>query len=198
MRAKNQLPLVLCSWYEHHSNEVTWRKQLCDSQEIPNDKYGDLDLIALEKVLKQNKHRKVIGSFSAGSNVTGQKSDTFAIAKILKKYNCLCFFDYAAVGPYVNIDLGKRLKDGRTLIDGIYISPHKFLGGPGTCGVLVISKDVYNGKLSPTHGGGGTVEYVSENTVEYTPDPNHREKSGTPGIAQIIKCGLVFQLKGIC
>mmetsp|Transcript_20520 Transcript_20520/g.17913 ORF Transcript_20520/g.17913 Transcript_20520/m.17913 type:complete len:111 (+) Transcript_20520:1149-1481(+) len=109
--------------------------------EAPCGMDGLVDLSGLETMLKkQPKGRKLIGSFSAGSNVSGIKSDVFGLAKTMKKYGGLCFFDYGAVGPYLPIDLSQILKDGRTLIDGVYISPHKFLGGPGTCGVLIMSK----------------------------------------------------------
>jgi len=132
--------------------------------------------------LKENQGRKLIGSFSAGSNVTGIKTDIEGVAKIMKKYGGLCFYDYGALGPYVSIDLSKKTEDGRTMIDGIYVSPHKFLGGPGTCGVLIMSKQCYDTDLEPTHGGGGTVDYVGKKRQTFTEDPNHREKSGTPGI----------------
>jgi len=101
---------------------------------------GQINLSGLEKLLKENQGRKIIGSFSAGSNVTGIKTDVEGVARIMKKYGGLCFYDYGALGPYVPIDLSQRAEDGKTLIDGIYVSPHKFLGGPGTCGVLIMSK----------------------------------------------------------
>jgi len=197
LRKKNQLPLVITTHYEHHSNEITWRKQLCDVIETPFRMDGFVDMEALEEILEENKNRKIIGSLSAGSNVTGIKTDVVGIATLLKKYGALCFFDYGGVGPYVKIDLSLKTQDGRNLIDGIYVSPHKFLGGPGSCGLLIMNKKCYNNKLAPTHGGGGTVDYVGRQMETFTEDPNHREKSGTPGIIQIIKAGLAFELKGI-
>jgi selenocysteine lyase/cysteine desulfurase len=197
LRERSELPLVIVSGYEHHSNEITWRKQLCDVVAAPFTLEGIVDLKGLDEILKNNLGRKIIGSFSAGSNVTGIKTNVVDVALAIKRYHGVCFFDFGAVGPYIKIDLGQKTPEGKPAIDGIYISPHKFLGGPSTCGILLINKQAYNGKLEPTHGGGGTVDYVGRNMESYTDDVFHREKSGTPGVVQIIKAGLAFELKGI-
>ena len=199
LRSTKDLPLVIVTHYEHHSNEVTWRNQLCDVMECPPRLDGFSDLDRLEGILeKQRPLRKtIIGSMSAGSNVTGIKSDVEAMAVTLKKHGALAFFDYAAVGPYVPIDLSKKTTEGHLLIDGIYLSPHKFLGGVSTSGVLVFSRHCYQTSIEPSHGGGGTVDYVGRHGQIFTHDISHREKSGTPGILQEIKTGLVFQLKSM-
>lgn len=198
LRKKKVLPTVIVSPYEHHSNEITWRRQFCDVVEVPFRLDGFMDLVALENMLKQCKEKgPIICSFSAGSNVTGIKTDVPLIAKLSKKYGASCFFDYGGVASYIPLDLSQRNEKGELLIDGVYISPHKFLGGPGTCGILIMNKAVYDTKIEPTHGGGGTVDYVGRLTEVYTTNYNEREKSGTPGILQIIKCGLAFQLKGL-
>jgi len=199
LRAKGILPLVITSSYEHHSNDITWRKQLCDIVLVPFRLDGFMDMDALEETLIKARvtQRPVICSFSAGSNVTGIKTDVFAIAKLCKIYDAVCLFDYAAVGTYLPIDLSQKDDRGRPLIDGIYLSTHKFLGGPGSTGLLILNREEYDGRLQPTHGGGGTVDYVGPSSEVYTLDFGEREKSGTPGILQIIRSALAFELKGL-
>ena len=137
----------------------------------------------------------MVVSVSAGSNVSGILTDVTKIAKITKNYGGYMLFDFAAVAPYVPIDLSQKDENGNCLIDGIFISPHKFLGGPGTPGVLIMNRKLYNNKERPTHGGGGTVDFVNKEEEIYTESIMARENSGTPGVIQIIKCGLVFDLK---
>lgn len=117
-----------------------------------------MDLNELKTILNKNKskYKNMICSFSAGSNVTGIKTDIDSVISIVKKFDCLLFFDFAGVGPYVKIDLSKD-------IDGIFLSPHKFLGGPGSSGILILKNDCYPSHLPPSHGGGGTVHFVNEN-----------------------------------
>ena len=190
LRDKKELPLIIISPYEHHSNEVTWRYQLCDIETVPLTKKGYMDLKQLDKILKksQKNYKRLIGSFSAGSNVTGIKTEIKEVVRIMKKYNGLVFFDYAGTGPYVDIDMAIG-------IDGLYLSPHKFLGGPGSSGIAVIKNTIYDTTLEPTHGGGGTVDFVNKDTAVFTKNIMSREKSGTPGILQVIKAGLVINLK---
>lgn len=46
--------------------------------------------------------------------------------------------------------------------DAVFLSPHKFLGGPGSPGILLMSKALYRlGSSPPSTCGGGTVEYVN-------------------------------------
>jgi selenocysteine lyase/cysteine desulfurase len=62
-------------------------------------------------------------------------------------------------GPYVEIDMRSGEMDG---YDAIFLSPHKFLGGPGSPGILLMSKALYLLKSSPPSTcGGGTVNYVN-------------------------------------
>lgn len=129
-----------------------------------------MDFSALDSILNENqeKYKKIICSFSAGSNVTGIVTDVQKVIQVVKKYEVLLFFDYAGVGPYVEINL--------TLpIDGIYVSPHKFLGGPGTSGLAIFRRNIYPKNLNPTYGGGGTVDFVNEDLVVYSKDIDHRE-----------------------
>ena len=161
---------MVVSSYEHHSNEITWRHQLCDVQVVPLSEQGYMDYDSLEKLLKDSElnYNKIICSFSAGSNVTGIKTDVQKVINVVKKFKAYLFLDYAGVGPYVKIDLSQD-------IDGIYLSPHKFLGGPGTCGLAIFKNSIYPSHLTPTHGGGGTVDYVNEKKVVYSKSIMNRE-----------------------
>jgi selenocysteine lyase/cysteine desulfurase len=187
-------PIVFVGPYEHHSNEIMWRQTLCDIIEIPLNESDELDLLALEKTISSAKYaqRPKIGSFSAASNVSGLKTDVYTVAKILHRHGALACFDFAACAPYVEIDMNH---DEESYFDAIFLSPHKFLGGPGTSGVLIFNEDIYPKELPPTIAAGGTVDYVSPEKEEFISDIETREKPGTPGIMQAIRTSLVFQLK---
>jgi selenocysteine lyase/cysteine desulfurase len=184
---KEQMPLVVVGPYEHHSNEVSYREAFCEIKRIKLTKNGLVDLKQLEEVLKQNQHREIIGSFCIASNVTGIITCYKDISNLLRKYNALVCFDSAASSPYMNVDCN--------YYDALYLSPHKLLGGPASCGLLVIKKDLVDTTLSPTFAGGGTVAYVNSNTQEYEEDIFLRETAGTPGILQLIRAALAYQLR---
>ena len=185
---EKKCPVVFIGPYEHHSNELMWRESFVEVIVIKLDKSGMIDLKDIEEKLKSPayKNRKKIASFSACSNVTGILTKVYDIAKICHENNTLIFFDFAAIAPYKKIDMNK---DKKSYFDGIIFSPHKFLGGPGSCGILVF-KD-----LPPTTAGGGTVLYVGFKDQDYFKDIEMREKAGTPPILQAIKAALVLDLK---
>jgi selenocysteine lyase/cysteine desulfurase len=191
-------PVVFVGPYEHHSNDVTWRMSIADTVMIMEDKDGRIDEAQLEQELVRYSDRRLkIGSFSAASNVTGIISDDKAIAALLHKHGALSFWDYAAASPYVSIDMNPTPAVGDQAPahkDAIFISPHKFIGGPGTPGVLVAKKALFKNKV-PSIPGGGTVTYVSTDDQAFLEDPVHREEGGTPAIIESIRAGLVFQLK---
>ncbi len=184
---KSKLPLVIVGPYEHHSNEISYREAMCETIRIGLTNEGLVDLKELEEVLKQNQNRELIGSFCIASNVTGIVTCYKDISKILRKYNAKVCLDAAASSSYMNIDCN--------YFDVMYLSPHKLLGGPGSCGLLIIKKDLIDPTLSPTFAGGGTVTYVNKTTVEYENDLRARETAGTPGIIQVIKASLAYQLR---
>ncbi len=187
-------PIVFVGPYEHHSNEIIWRHTFCDIIEIPLNKKGYLDLNALEKNVSDPKYktRTKIGSFSAASNVSGIKTPTYEVSRILHKHNAIACFDFAACAPYVTIDMNK---DEESYYDAIFLSPHKFLGGPGSSGLLIFNENIYKKNLPPSISAGGTVDYVNDDTETYIEDIETREKPGTPGIIQAIKVALAFELK---
>ncbi|WP_026374530.1 aminotransferase class V-fold PLP-dependent enzyme [Aestuariibacter salexigens] len=187
---EQERPVVFIGPYEHHSNELPWRESLAKVVAIPLDHNGQIDLVTLELELCKYATRKVkIGSFSAASNVTGVRSDVSAITALLKRHGALAFWDYAAAGPYVKIDM-----NGDAPIDAVFISPHKFVGGPGTPGVLVVKQSVLNNEV-PAIVGGGTVMYVTPEGHKFIADHERREEGGTPAIVESIRAGLVFKLQ---
>jgi selenocysteine lyase/cysteine desulfurase len=196
---KERQPVVFIGPYEHHSNEVTWREGLATVMKVRLEKDGTLDLSHLEELLTNPAHqnRLRLGSFSAASNVTGMISPIREIAKLLHKHNALACFDYAASAPYVKIDMNppKEKDDEDPSIDAIFISPHKFLGGPGSSGVLIFNEKIYHKELAPSVGGGGTVDYVGPTQHDFVTDIEDREKAGTPGVLQTMKAALTFQVK---
>jgi selenocysteine lyase/cysteine desulfurase len=186
-------PVVFIGPFEHHSNELPWRESIADVVVIPEDHNGHIDLSRLRAELTRHADRPLkIGSFSAASNVTGIVSDTHAISALLHEHGALSFWDFAAAAPYVDVAMYGS-GPGRYK-DAVFISPHKFVGGPGTPGVLVVRREVLRNRV-PTVPGGGTVDYVNPTDHHYIADAAHREEGGTPAIVESIRAGLVFQLK---
>ena len=179
--------VVFIGPYEHHSNELPWRESSADVVTIPEDADGRIDVACLEAELRRHADRPLkVGSFSAASNVTGIVSDVDALASVLHRHGALACFDYAAAGPYLPIDMRGK--------DAIFLSPHKFPGGPGTPGILVAKRSLLRRPV-PTGPGGGTVRFVSPTGRSYHPDPATREEAGTPAIVESIRAGLVFGVK---
>jgi len=192
-------PVVFVGPYEHHSNEISWRQSLAKTVEVQLDPGGHIDLEHLEKLLQDPAHqgRLRIGSFSAASNVTGIRTDVCKVATLLHKYDAMACFDFAACAPYIDIDMNPTpLEEGDdAAIDAIFVSPHKFLGGPGSSGVLVFNERIYHRELPPSVSAGGTVDYVGLDDQDFIGRIEEREKAGTPGVLQTLKAGLVFQIK---
>lgn len=191
-------PVVFIGPYEHHSNELPWRETIADVVTIDEDADGRIDLAQLEAELVRYADRSLkIGSFSAASNVTGIGSRTGAIASLLHQHGALSFWDFAAAGPYVKMEmnLDDASEEGKFQYkDALFVSPHKFLGGPGTPGILVVKRQLLTNKV-PSSPGGGTVAFVTADEHLYVSDPVRREEGGTPGIIESIRAGLVFQFK---
>ncbi|MBW3657730.1 MAG: aminotransferase class V-fold PLP-dependent enzyme [Actinobacteria bacterium] len=194
-------PVVFIGPFEHHSNELPWRESIADVVAIPEDSDGHVDLAELEAGLRRHADRPLlIGSFSAASNVTGILSDTRAISVLLHRYGALSFWDFAAAAPYVDVEMGPRTSsppredDALDYKDAIFVSAHKFVGGPGTPGILLARRELFTNTV-PSVPGGGTVAYVNPSEHVYLDDIEHREEGGTPAIVESIRAGLVFQLK---
>jgi selenocysteine lyase/cysteine desulfurase len=180
-------PVVFVGPYEHHSNELPWRESVADVVEIASDHTGHVDLGALRDALLTYADRPLrIGSFSAASNVTGIRTDTAAVSRVLREHGALSVWDYAAAGPYAPITMADK--------DAVFLSPHKFAGGPQTPGVLVVDRRLLTNRV-PVVPGGGTVAYVDPTGHRYLTDPVAREEGGTPAIVESIRAGLVFAVK---
>jgi selenocysteine lyase/cysteine desulfurase len=196
---RERQPVVFVGPYEHHSNEVTWRQGLATVVEVNLAPDGSVDLEHLRHLLQAAEYhdRPRIGSFSAASNVTGMRSPTREIARLLHAHDAHACFDFAASAPYVEIDMNPTpdADGGDASFDAIFLSPHKFLGGPGSCGVLVFNEQLYCADLPPSVGGGGTVDYVSPYDQDFIVDIEAREKAGTPGVLQTLKAALAMDLK---
>lgn len=185
-------PVVFIGPFEHHSNEISWRETIADVVTIREDADGHISTEHLREELERHADRPLkIGSFSAASNVTGIVTDTAGIADLLHEYGALSLWDFAACAPYVRIEMSGP---GASYKDAVFISPHKFIGGPGTPGVLAVRRELMANRV-PVVPGGGTVMYVNPTQHRYVDDPAHREEGGTPAIVESIRAGLVFGLK---
>ena len=187
-------PVLFRSMMEHHSNDIAWRETFSDLVYVEFDKDGKISVEDLVVKLDQYKDRPYkIGTFSAASNVTGIVNDCHSLAKVLHRNGALAFFDFAAAGPYVDIDMHST-DDSDGYFDAIFFSIHKFLGGPRCPGLLVANRKLFTNRV-PAEPGGGTVLYTSPWDHRYLTSIEHRETGGTPPIVQSIQAGLAFDLK---
>jgi len=191
---EKERPVVICTHMEHHSNQTSWLETVADLEVIPPTEEGLVDLEYLERLLgKYSNRTQKIAAITSCSNVTGVFTPYFEIAEIMHRHGGLCFVDFACSAPYINIDMHNG-KEGQHL-DAIYFSPHKFLGGPGSSGVLVFDSKLYNNKV-PDNPGGGTVAWTNPwGGHRYIEEIEAREDGGTPGFLQAIKIGLAIKLK---
>ncbi len=190
----DEKPVVFISHMEHHSNHTPWFETHADIVQLkPNDDLL-IDIEELRTQLEKYKDRKLkIGSFTACSNVTGIQTPVHQMARLMHEYNGVCLIDYAASAPYVDINM--HPEDPMEKLDAIVFSPHKFLGGPGSSGVLIFDSAFYN-SLVPDNPGGGTVEWTNAwGEYKYTDDIEAREDGGTPGFLQAIRTALCIDLK---
>lgn len=191
---EREIPIIFITHMEHHSNQTSWLETLGEVILVNPDREGRVDLNHLEQLLNVYKDRQLkIGSFTACSNVTGIQTPYHKLAKLMHQHGGLCFVDFAASAPYVEINM--HPEDPLEKLDAIFFSPHKFLGGPGTSGVLVLDSRIYTNKV-PDHPGGGTVLWTNPwGEHKYFDDIEMREDGGTPGILQSIRTALCLNLK---
>lgn len=187
-------PIVFITHLEHHSNHTSWYETSAEVVIVEPDENLLVSPDNLRKELEKYKDRKLkIGSFSAASNVTGVKPPYHQLAKIMHEYGGICFVDFAASAPYVEINM--HPEDPMEKLDAIFFSPHKFLGGPGTAGILIFDSSLYNSE-APDNPGGGTVDWTNRwGEYKYIDNIELREDGGTPGFLQAIRTALVFELK---
>lgn len=187
-------PVVFITHMEHHSNQTSWLETIADVEIIPCDNDGLVDYESLVGMLKKYEDKSMkIASVTACSNVTGIQPDYHRIAKIMHHHGGVCFVDFACSAPYVHIDMNPEDKEAH--LDAIFFSPHKFLGGPGTSGILIFHKSLYKNMI-PDNPGGGTVNWTNPwGEHRYLDDIETREDGGTPGFLQTIRTALAVQLK---
>lgn len=191
-KTKGENIIIFYGPYEHHSNILPWREGSFEAIAINIDSKGLIDLDDLKNKLAQYQGKgTLIGSFSAASNVTGIIAPIDEITNLLHQHGALSFWDYAAGAPYMKIDMnpGTNLQK-----DAIFISTHKFIGGPGTPGILIAKRNLFSNEV-PIVPSGGTVDFVTRTKQKYSDDVETREEGGTPGIIESIRAGLCFKLK---
>ncbi|WP_333876798.1 aminotransferase class V-fold PLP-dependent enzyme [Flavobacterium sp.] len=186
-------PIVFISHMEHHSNQTSWLETIADVVVIPANDEGLLCMHEFKALLAQYQDRSFkIASVTSCSNVTGIRTPYHEVAKLMHQNNGVCFVDFACSGPYVDINMHP---DEESYLDAIFFSPHKFLGGPGTSGVLIFNKNLYKNNV-PDCPGGGTVSWTNPwGEHKYIDNIEDREDGGTPGFLQVIKTALAIQLK---
>ena len=187
-------PVVFITHMEHHSNQTSWLETIAKVEVIPPGPEGLFSLENLEKLLDEHKDYTIkIASITGGSNVTGIRTPYHDVAKLMHQHGGVCFVDFACAAPYVKIDM--HPKDDEAYLDAVFFSPHKFLGGPGTVGVLVFNKKLYKNMI-PDCPGGGTVSWTNPwGEHKYIDNIEEREDGGTPAFLQTIKTALAIQLK---
>ncbi|XP_078347514.1 putative cysteine desulfurase isoform X1 [Oculina patagonica] len=190
---KHEKHVVFVGPFEHHSNILPWKETGAKIVRIDDNDEGTVDMDMLQENLQKYKSANyfMYVAFSAASNVTGILTDTVAVAELCHKYGALSFWDYAAAGPYLKIDMNPTQNGYK---DAVFLSPHKFVGGTGTPGLLIAKKSVFKNPV-PGGCGGGTVLFVTRDTHLYLKDIEEREEGGTPAIVESIRAGMVFQLK---
>jgi selenocysteine lyase/cysteine desulfurase len=187
-------PVVFVTHMEHHSNQTTWLETIADVVVVPPNEEGLVCLIKFKAAIDKYKDRKYkIAAITSCSNVTGIITPYHEVAKLIHEVDGFCFVDFACSAPYIDIDMHPQEKGAH--LDAIYFSPHKFLGGPGTAGVLIFNKILYQNHV-PDNPGGGTVEYTNPwGDHKYIEDIETREDGGTPAFLQTIKTALCINLK---
>lgn len=193
--SEDERPIVFVTHMEHHSNQTSWLETIADVVVVNPDKEGRVSITNFEKAFKQYANRsKKIAAITSCSNVTGIITPYMDIAELAHRHGGLCFVDFACSAPYIGINMHEDDEKGRYL-DAIYFSPHKFLGGPGTTGILVFNSELYTNKI-PDHPGGGTVDWTNPwGGHKYTDDIEAREDGGTPAFIQTIRAAMCMQLK---
>ena len=190
----NERPVVFLTHMEHHSNQTTWLETIADVVMLKPSEGLFVDANELKKELEKYKGRELkIGSFTACSNVTGVGTPYYELAEIMHEHGGYCFVDFAASAPYVQIDMHPKSKSKQ--LDAIFFSPHKFLGGPGSSGVLIFNKKLYKNRI-PDNPGGGTVKWTNPwGGHSFFDSVEAREDGGTPGFLQTMRAALSISLK---
>jgi selenocysteine lyase/cysteine desulfurase len=192
--SEEERPVVFVTHMEHHSNQTSWLETICHVEIIAADENGKVDLKHFVQLLEKHKNRTLkIAAVTSCSNVTGIFTPYYEIAKIIHRFGGYCFVDFACSAPYIDIDM--HPSDKEACLDAIYFSPHKFLGGPATSGVVLFSQKLYHNRV-PDNPGGGTVDWTNPwGEHKYHDEIEAREDGGTPSFLQTIKVAYCIILK---
>ena len=192
--AEKERPVVFLTHMEHHSNQTSWYESIADVVVLKPDSNLLVNPHELFLQLEKYKNRKFkIGAFTACSNVTGIITPYHELARIMHEFEGVCFVDFAASAPYTEINMHPANEMEK--LDAIYFSPHKFLGGPGSSGVLIFDSKLYKNE-APDDSGGGTLDWTNPwGNYKYVDDIEVREDGGTPGFLQAIRTALAIRLK---
>jgi selenocysteine lyase/cysteine desulfurase len=190
----DERPVVFVTHMEHHSNQTSWLETIADVKIIPPDENGLVSKLEFRKMLEAYRYKKhKIAAVTSCSNVTGIMTDYHGIAQEIHKVGGLCFVDFACSAPYVDINM--HPEEEGAYLDAIYFSPHKFLGGPGSTGILIFNRNLYQNAI-PDNPGGGTVDWTNPwGDHKYIDDIETREDGGTPAFLQTMKVALCVKLK---
>lgn len=187
-------PIVFVTHMEHHSNQTSWLESIADMEIIPFTAEGLVDLEGLKQLLQKYESRKTkYAAVTSYSNVTGIAAPYYEIAELMHKAGGYCFVDFACAAPYIDINM--HPKNTLQKLDAVYFSPHKFLGGPGSTGILIFDSELYKNKI-PDCPGGGTVEWTNPwGGHKYIENIEVREDGGTPAFLQTIRVAMCIRLK---
>ncbi len=190
---ERERPVIFISHMEHHSNQTSWLETLADVEIIPPNEEGLMDLTSLKNLLEKYSDRTLkIAAVTSCSNVTGIMTPYHEVAEIMHDHGGYCFVDFACSAPYIDIDM--RPQNPKQILDAIYFSPHKFLGGPGSSGILIFNAALYHNRV-PDNPGGGTVDWTNPwGEHKYLEEIEAREDGGTPAFLQTFKVALCIQL----
>lgn len=186
VQTPSNAPYVFVGAYEHHSNEISYREGMCHLTRIPLNSQGLLDMEVFKQSLNEVSG-EIIGSFNIASNVTGIITPYDEVSRLLREKGAIVAFDMASSSPYMNVD--------SSLFDVCFLSPHKLIGGVGSCGLLGIKSKMIDTSLPPTFGGGGTIKNANRTNHEYLENIDYRQEAGTPGIIQLLTAALAYQLR---
>jgi len=185
-------PVVLVGPYEHHSNLLPWRESMAEVIELPEGQSGGPDMAELEACLVEHSGRHIIAAFSAGSNVTGALTDIASVSRLVQAHGGRIIWDYAGAGPYIPMSMRPATD---VHVDALVTSPHKFVGGPGSSGLLVVRREAVLLE-TPSAPGGGTVSFVTPEGHDYLADLAAREEAGTPNAIADIRAALAIIVRG--
>jgi selenocysteine lyase/cysteine desulfurase len=192
---KKEKPIVFITHMEHHSNQTSWIETIADVVIVPPDNEGLVSINNFREVIKKYENRSFkIASITSCSHVTGIATPYMDIAELIHAHGGVCFVDFACSAPYVKMDM-HPCKNGNRYLDAIFFSTHKFMGGPGTTGILVFNRKLYSNSI-PDNPGGGTVDWTDPwGKHKYVENIEAREDGGTPAFLQTIKAAMCMRLK---